>query len=58
MITLSTVKKLAASGAILAGLGFAAVGNEAAHVRSVLEHIVNALRGHPVAEFIDHELEV
>ena len=39
-------------------LGFAAVGNEVAHVRSVLEHIVNALRGHPIAEFIDHELEV
>lgn len=39
-------------------LGFAAVGNEASHVRSVLEHIVRALRGHPVAEFVDHELEV
>ena len=39
-------------------LGFAAVGNEASHVRSTLEHIVQALRGHPVAEFVDHELEV
>jgi len=39
-------------------LGFAAVGNEAAHVRTVLEHIVQALRSHPVAEFLDHELEV
>jgi uncharacterized protein len=39
-------------------LGFAAVGGEAAHVRSTLEHVVQALRGHPVAEFIDHELEV
>jgi uncharacterized protein YlxP (DUF503 family) len=39
-------------------LGFATVGNEASHVRAVLEEIVRALRGHPVAELIDHELEV
>lgn len=39
-------------------LGFAAVGEEAKLVRSSLEQIVNALRSHPVAEFIDHELEV
>jgi len=34
------------------------VGNEAGPVRSALEEIVSALRAHPVAEFIDHELEV
>ena len=38
-------------------LGFAAVGPEAGPVRSALEHIVSALRSHPVAEFIDHEME-
>src|SRR5947199_8394684 len=38
-------------------LGFAAVGPEAGLVRSTLEQIVNALRSHPVAEFIDHEME-
>jgi uncharacterized protein YlxP (DUF503 family) len=39
-------------------LGFAAVGNEVSHVRSTLEQIVQALRVHPVAEMIDHELTV
>jgi len=39
-------------------LGFAMVSNEAAHVRTAFEQIVNALRGHPVAEFLDHEVEV
>jgi uncharacterized protein YlxP (DUF503 family) len=39
-------------------LGVAAVGAEAAGVRSTLEQIVNALRVHPVAEFLDHEAEV
>ena len=38
-------------------LGFAVVGAEAGLVRSTLDHIVSALRSHPVAEFIDHELE-
>jgi uncharacterized protein YlxP (DUF503 family) len=42
----------------LAVLGFAIVSNEARHVRTALEQIVAALRGHPVAELIDHELEV
>jgi uncharacterized protein YlxP (DUF503 family) len=42
----------------LAVLGLAMVGNEARHVRTVLEQIVNALRSHPVAEFLDHEMEV
>jgi uncharacterized protein len=39
-------------------LGFAMVSNEASHVRSALEQIVAALRVHPVAEFLDHEIEV
>jgi uncharacterized protein YlxP (DUF503 family) len=42
----------------MAILGFAMVGNEASHVRTTLQQIVEALRSHPVAEFIDHELEV
>jgi uncharacterized protein len=42
----------------VAVLGFATVGNEASHVRSVLEEVLKALRGHPVAELIDHEMEV
>jgi uncharacterized protein YlxP (DUF503 family) len=39
-------------------LGLAMVSNEAKHVRSTLEQIVAALRGHPVAELLDHQLEV
>jgi uncharacterized protein YlxP (DUF503 family) len=42
----------------LAVLGMAMVSNEAVHVRTAFEQIVNALRGHPVAEFLDHEMEV
>ena len=42
----------------LAVLGFAMVGNEVYHVRTTLEQIVAALRGHPVAELLDHEVEV
>src|SRR5947209_1884276 len=42
----------------LAVLGFAMVSNEARHVRTSLEQIVEALRRHPVAELLDHELEV
>jgi len=42
----------------LAVLGIALVGNEAYHVRTSLERIVEALRRHPVAELIGHELEV
>ncbi|MBI1917247.1 MAG: DUF503 domain-containing protein [Planctomycetes bacterium] len=38
-------------------LGFAMVGEEARDVREVLEKVVSALRCHPVAEFLDHELE-
>lgn len=39
-------------------LGFAMVSNEAAHVRGAFEQIVAALRSHPIAEFLDHEMEV
>jgi uncharacterized protein YlxP (DUF503 family) len=42
----------------LAVLGLAMVGNEAKHVCATLEQIVNALRKHPVAELLDHEMEV
>jgi uncharacterized protein YlxP (DUF503 family) len=39
-------------------LGVAMVSNEAGHVRATLQQVVAALRGHPVAELLDHELEV
>jgi uncharacterized protein YlxP (DUF503 family) len=39
-------------------LGIAAVGEDAASVKSVLEKIADALRKHPVAEFCDCELAV
>lgn len=42
----------------LAVLGVAMVSNEAGHVRAALEEIVSALRKHPVAELLDHEIEV
>jgi uncharacterized protein len=39
-------------------LGFAMVGNEASYVRKTLQQIVEALRAHPVAEFVNHEMEL
>ncbi len=42
----------------LAVLGLAMVGNQAGHVRAILQEIVEALRAHPVAELLDYELEV
>lgn len=39
-------------------LGFAAVGPEAAGVKRVLQQIAEALRSHPVAEYLDGEIEV
>jgi uncharacterized protein YlxP (DUF503 family) len=39
-------------------LGMAMVSNEASHVRTSLDEIVRMLRGHPVAEFLDHELDI
>jgi uncharacterized protein YlxP (DUF503 family) len=41
----------------LAVLGVAMVGNETAPLRATLDQIVAALRSHPVAEFLDHEME-
>lgn len=42
----------------LAVLGLAMVSNEAHHVKTALGQIVEALRVHPVAELLDHEIEV
>jgi len=42
----------------LAVLGLAMVGNQAHHVKTTLEEILAALRSHPVAELLDHEIEV
>ncbi len=42
----------------VAELGVAMVGNEAGPVRAALQQIVEALRAHPVAELIGHELDV
>jgi uncharacterized protein YlxP (DUF503 family) len=38
-------------------LGFATVAAEAGPVRTTLDAVLRALRGHPVAEFLDHEME-
>ena len=39
-------------------LGLAMVSNEADHVRAAFGQILAALRGHPVAELLDHDVEV
>lgn len=39
-------------------LGVAMVGNEVKHVQAVLMEILAGLRGHPVAELLDHEMDV
>ena len=39
-------------------LGMAMVCNEAHPIKKVLNEIVNALKVHPVAEFVDFEMEV
>ena len=41
----------------LAVLGLAMVSNEAHHVKAALGQIVEALRVHPVAELLDHEVD-
>ena len=38
-------------------LGFAAVGWDGKHVRDTLQRIAEALRRHPVAEFVSSETE-
>ena len=42
----------------LAVIGIASVGTEAGAVRTCLNRIVEALRNHPVAELLGHELDV
>jgi uncharacterized protein YlxP (DUF503 family) len=42
----------------LAILGISMVSREAAPIRRIFDEIVRALRSHPVAEFIDFEVEV
>jgi uncharacterized protein YlxP (DUF503 family) len=42
----------------VAVLGMAMVCNESRPVRDAFNQIVEALRRHPVAELIDHEMEV
>ena len=39
-------------------LGIGMVGNESQHVRNGLEKIAQALRMHPIAEFVDQTTEV
>ncbi|MFL5341922.1 MAG: DUF503 domain-containing protein [Gemmataceae bacterium] len=39
-------------------LGFAIVGREAKPVRDALQKIAEALRRHPIAEYVSSELEV
>ena len=41
----------------LAELGFAMVSNETHHLKTALGQIVEALRSHPTAELIEHEIE-
>ena len=41
-----------------AGLGFAAVSNDADYVRGLLQKVVDHLRRHPTARLIDHQLEI
>ena len=42
----------------LAVLGLAMVSTETHHLKTALGQIVSALRVHPVAELVDHEIEV
>jgi len=42
----------------IANLGIALVSNESHHAKTTLGQIVEALRVHPVAELVDHEMDV
>ncbi len=42
----------------LAVLGFAMVSNETHNLKTTLGKVVEALRVHPVAELLDHEMDV
>ena len=39
-------------------LGVAMVSNETQHVRAALSQVVEAVRGHPVAQLVDYDLDV
>lgn len=39
-------------------LGFAMVCNESGPIRATFDQIVAALRAHPVAQLLDHEMDV
>lgn len=39
-------------------LGFAVAGSDSGQVVRELEQVVNMLRAHPEAEFLDHQLEI
>ena len=39
-------------------LGIAAVGNEGGHVRSVLQKVVDKIRGNPHADLVEHHIEL
>lgn len=39
-------------------IGFAAVSNDSAHVRGLLQQVLNHLQRHPEAQVIDSQLEV
>ena len=39
-------------------LGFAMVCNETHLIKQVFSEIVNALKAHPIAEFVDSEIEI
>jgi uncharacterized protein len=39
-------------------LGMAMVCNETHHIKQVFGEIVNALKSHPIAEYVDSEMEV
>ena len=42
----------------VASLGFASVANTASAARAPLETVLEALRVHPIARLLDHELDV
>ncbi len=39
-------------------LGLAMVSNAASHIKTAFEQILSALRSHPVAEFVDYEMDL
>ena len=42
----------------MAVLGIAMVSNETHHLKIALGQVLEALKVHPIAEFVDHEMEV